>query len=297
MKNAKQFIFFLIFNFLISGIINGHPWKPDHYVIIDTDCGLDDFRAINLMLASSNIRVLAIITSNGVLNAEDGYFKVKDLLRNNYNEGILVGANQNLLSHARDCKAAIDFVWGNENDQYQMDMVLYSDVLNQVFQNCNEKIVFVNMGSLNTINSYLMNNSSQIDQIKEIIWTCNYEKLTESFKLQEKANRRKEKADAEAKQIPNFKNLNIPYYLSQDCKNISIIVIDILNNDKKAETKIDTVKKSGTNFIIEAIICPICGKTIQLNKHWNCFMCKPGDAVHKKAMFDIKKVVEDASWS
>ena len=181
MKNAKQFIFFLIFNFLISGIINGHPWKPDHYVIIDTDCGLDDFRAINLMLASSNIRVLAIITSNGVLNADDGYFKVKDLLRNNYNDGILVGANQNLLSHARDCKAAIDFSWGNENDQYQMDMVLYSDVLNQVFQNCNEKIVFVNMGSLNTINSYLMNNPLQIDQIKEIIWTCNYEKLTESF--------------------------------------------------------------------------------------------------------------------
>ena len=122
-------------------------------------------------------------------------------------------------------------------------------------------------------------------------------KLTESFKLQEKANRLREKADAEAKQIPNFKNLGIPYYMSENCKDISIIVIDILGNDKSAETKINTVKQSGTNFVIETIICPLCNKPIHLNKYWNCFMCNPKDNQHKKVMFDIKKVVEDGSWS
>ena len=177
----KQLIFFLLLNFLISGTTEAHPWKPDHYVVIDTDCGLDDFRAINLMLASSNIRVLAIITSNGVINAKDGYYKVKSLLKYNYHEGIMVGLNPNSKQEVRNCEAAMDFLWGNENYSLQTDQVFYTDILNQVFKNCSEKIIFINMGGLNTFNSYFNGYPEQIEQVKEILWTCNYDNLLESF--------------------------------------------------------------------------------------------------------------------
>ncbi len=177
----KQFVFFLLFSFLISTTIKAHPWKPDHYVIIDTDCGLDDFRAISLMLASANIRVLAIITSNGVVNAKDGYYKVRSLLKDNYHEGVLVGMNASYSQQARNCEAAMSFLWGNENYPIQTDQIFYTDVLNRVFDKCSEKIIFINMGGLNTINSYFNDYPKKIEKVKETIWTCNYDNLLGSF--------------------------------------------------------------------------------------------------------------------
>jgi pyrimidine-specific ribonucleoside hydrolase len=180
----KRFLILLfIFVILLSTTVRAHPWKPDHYVIIDTDCGFDDYRAINLMLSSSNIRVLAIITSNGVVNAQDGYLKVKSLLKQNYQEGILVGVNPNLTQIARNCDAALNFNWA-ETMQNEINQVDYMDVLNQVFDNCTEQVTFINMGGLNTIHSYLENNPIQIEKIKEIVWTCNQENLKGSFNFQ-----------------------------------------------------------------------------------------------------------------
>ncbi|HKL07362.1 MAG TPA: nucleoside hydrolase [Bacteroidales bacterium] len=105
----KKTILTFIFTAFISLTGNSHPWKPEHYVVIDTDCGLDDFRAIRVMLESSNIRILAITVSNGVVNAEDGFNKIKDLLYTTHHEGILVGANNNTESKIIHCKAAKKF--------------------------------------------------------------------------------------------------------------------------------------------------------------------------------------------
>ena len=53
-----------------------HPWKPAHYVIIDTDGGIDDMRAISIMLASPDIRVMGIIASGGARSEERRVGKV-----------------------------------------------------------------------------------------------------------------------------------------------------------------------------------------------------------------------------
>ena len=74
----KRYIIVLI-AFLISLSLFSHPWKPAHYVIIDTDGGIDDIRAINFLLASPNVRVLAITTSSGALSAENAFLKVRSL--------------------------------------------------------------------------------------------------------------------------------------------------------------------------------------------------------------------------
>ena len=69
--------YLLFFFILIAGFsVNAHPWKPKHYVIIDTDGGFDDYRAVNLLLASPDVRVLAIIASDGVLSAVRGSPKI-----------------------------------------------------------------------------------------------------------------------------------------------------------------------------------------------------------------------------
>jgi len=176
----KKCLFLLVLlSFFVE--LSAHPWKPDHYVVIETDCGLDDYRAINLMLVSSNIRVLAIITSNGVINAKDGYCKVKKLLWEYNHEGILVGLNESSDQKDWNCSAAKDFEWGLKLEKQQADFISYEKVLNQVFENSSEKISYINLGGLNTINSYVKKYPNNINKMKEILWTCNFDKIGDSF--------------------------------------------------------------------------------------------------------------------
>jgi hypothetical protein len=54
-KMHKSFLIILLnIVFLFAG---AHPWKPAHYIIIDTDGGMDDLRTLSMLLASPNIRV------------------------------------------------------------------------------------------------------------------------------------------------------------------------------------------------------------------------------------------------
>lgn len=69
-------VFLLLSCILFPLILGAHPWKPSHYVIIDTDGGVDDMKAITLMLASPDIRVLGIIASPGSLTADETYVKI-----------------------------------------------------------------------------------------------------------------------------------------------------------------------------------------------------------------------------
>jgi len=61
-------ILLIIISAIISLSVYSHPWKPGHYVIIDTDGGIDDIRAITMLLASPDVRVLAITISPGALS-------------------------------------------------------------------------------------------------------------------------------------------------------------------------------------------------------------------------------------
>ena len=73
-------------------IISAHSGKPLYRVIIDTDCAVDDLRAITLLLASSKVQVLGITTSDGTVDPVNGQINVKSLLRNYHHEGIPVAS-------------------------------------------------------------------------------------------------------------------------------------------------------------------------------------------------------------
>jgi pyrimidine-specific ribonucleoside hydrolase len=178
----KRILIILINLFLlIPGLLHAHPWKPDHYVIIDTDGGLDDFRAITLMMESPNIRILAITTSNGVLSANEAYKKVKSLMISHYHEGILVGINKSEQQNIKNCKPALEFKWGKKDRVTESKSYTYDKVLNQVFQHCSEKITFVNMGSLNTYKRYFTADVKYLDRLKEVIWTVDAKDIKSSF--------------------------------------------------------------------------------------------------------------------
>src|SRR5664280_2940608 len=104
----------IIISFTFSLTLFSHPWKPSHYVIIDTDAGIDDMRAIAMLLASPDVRVLAITVSPGALSAENAYLKVKSLLNSFWHEGVPVGINRTCDFKSPDFPVALNTLWGDE---------------------------------------------------------------------------------------------------------------------------------------------------------------------------------------
>ena len=142
-------IFLLLHLVFLAFTLGAHPWKSQHYVIVDTDCGLDDFRAICLLLSSPNVRILAITTSDGVIDATNGFYKVKSLLNEMHHEGILVGCNPVQAVKAGACPPAMGMEWGTPL-LTDTELPGAAGIINYVLENTRERITFISLGSLNT---------------------------------------------------------------------------------------------------------------------------------------------------
>lgn len=115
-------------------------------------------------------------------------------------------------------------------------------------------------------------------------------KLMESFKLQMKATRRKIKKDKQDKQLPTFKNLDIPYSQVND-KNIGILVSNIMDvKEKDYTTLVLGTQPKGQTHIISSIRCPVCQKPVPYDERWNSFICEKCD-VHDKKIYEIVKIL------
>ncbi|MBN2481630.1 MAG: nucleoside hydrolase [Bacteroidales bacterium] len=166
MRRFRSIITLLIFALTLSA----HPWKPKYYVIVDTDCGFDDLRALCLMLASPEIRILAITTSSGVLDAGTGYYKVKALLNDLHHEGLLVGASQDTLVKPANCQPAKDLQWGEAVSPVK-EIPSALEIVDFVLSNTIEPVTFVSLGSLNTAGSCLDHSGLFEQRIEKILWS------------------------------------------------------------------------------------------------------------------------------
>ena len=166
----KKVLFWLILALLPVGL-PAHPWKSGHYVIIDTDGGLDDFRAICMLLASPDISVLAITTSNGVLDARTTYHKVKSLLNDLHHQGLPVGCFFNQKAGKNGCIPALDFNWGASPD----DTLPPPDALSlvsQVLDNLKgERIDYLCLGGLSSVHAISQYYKGFHEQVERIVWS------------------------------------------------------------------------------------------------------------------------------
>ncbi len=183
----NRYIFSLLFC-LLSLQLFAHPWKPEHRVIIDTDCGIDDYRAICLLLAATDIRVLGIVTSNGVLDAETGYYKLKSLLIDLHHEGILTGLSSYSPKAVNDCPAAKSFSWGGEQDSTGV-INSARETIEYILMNTDEAIDYICLGSLNTVSNLHKESEIFRERINNIIWSSDEEMNGNNFnyKIDEEA--------------------------------------------------------------------------------------------------------------
>jgi Inosine-uridine preferring nucleoside hydrolase/FmdE, Molybdenum formylmethanofuran dehydrogenase operon len=161
-----------------------HPWKPSHYVIIDTDAGIDDIRAISMLLASPDVRVLAITVSPGALSAENAYLKVKSLLNSFWHEGVPVGINRKCEFKSPDFPAALKAIWGNETG---IDVINAPDcisVIKGILNAETTKVSFICLGGLSTVSLAAREIPAFRQQVKEIIWSSDGSNDKKSFNYQ-----------------------------------------------------------------------------------------------------------------
>jgi pyrimidine-specific ribonucleoside hydrolase len=168
----KSLILLTLFLAVLSAKIDAHSGKPSYYVIVDTDCAIDDLRAITLLLASSDVAVLGITTSDGTLNPYEGYKKVESLLRGFYHEGIPVAAGETVVEEPpawRDMNRRV--LWGDEEaaDTSYSEMAAADFIIESVASQ-KDHITVICLGGLTNIARALKRDSSIKQKIERIIW-------------------------------------------------------------------------------------------------------------------------------
>src|SRR5450759_1032267 len=117
---AIRIIFILISILLFSQTIWSQPLpvKLKHTIIIDTDCAIDDMRAICLLLSRPEITIKAILLSDGSLSPIEGAGKVTSLLKEFNITNIPVACGvllKGVNPPWREFNRQIN--WGNESDK------------------------------------------------------------------------------------------------------------------------------------------------------------------------------------
>jgi pyrimidine-specific ribonucleoside hydrolase len=177
-------IFFIIICISLNLTLFSHPWKPSHYVIIDTDAGIDDIRAIAMLLASPDVRVLAITVSPGALSAENAYLKVKSLLNSFWHEGVPVGINRKCEFKSPDFPVALNALWGNEVGIDILNIPDCVSVIKGVLSAETTKVSFICLGGMSTVSLAMKEIPVFRQQVKEIVWSSDGSNDKKSFNYQ-----------------------------------------------------------------------------------------------------------------
>ncbi len=157
---------------LLSLAGSGHPWKPSHYVIADTDGGIDDMRTLAMLLASPDVRLLAVTVSPGALTADMAYVKVKSLLNSFHHEGIPVGINRLGSFRSPEFQVALAAVWGSEKGIDASSAPDFADVIKEMITAEKTRISFICLGSMSSAYNSLRSIPEFSTQVKDFIWSA-----------------------------------------------------------------------------------------------------------------------------
>ncbi len=167
----KEVAVFLLFVFLtVNARTQPLPVKLKHTVIIDTDCAIDDMRAISLLLSRPEITIEAILLSDGSLPPAEGLKKVRSLLHAFHRDSIPI-ASGNMLKEVNPPWRGFNrqISWGNENSNRTADLQAV-DCLNEKLTKTKERIILVCMGPLTNVANLINADKTHLSKIERVIW-------------------------------------------------------------------------------------------------------------------------------
>ena len=150
-------------------------FKARYHVVVDTDGGVDDFRALCMMLASPEIEIMAITVVDGVLTPEETAGKVRSLLQHFGHEGIPVGLGveneHKPVGKAGTCGLASRMQWGTS--QWQPPSVVLPEAVDLLLKSVRLEdmpVDIVAMGPLTNISSALKQHPSLAGEVRALYW-------------------------------------------------------------------------------------------------------------------------------
>ena len=149
-------------------------FKARYHVIVDTDGGIDDFRAICMMLASPEIEIIAITAVDGILPPEETARRVRSLLREFGHEGIPVGMGRSLpgkTGNREKFAMAYSVRWTGE--EFSSPAGTLPDATALILENIELEdmpVDIIALGPLTNLASVQRENTRIPDQVRRIYW-------------------------------------------------------------------------------------------------------------------------------
>jgi inosine-uridine nucleoside N-ribohydrolase/formylmethanofuran dehydrogenase subunit E len=224
------------------------PVQLKHTIIIDTDCAIDDMRAISLLLSRPEITIKAILVSDGSLPPGEGVIKMHSLLKEFNLDNIPVAGGEPLKGVNppwREFNRKIS--WGKDTD-FMLTASDAADCLIENLRNSDEKVILVCLGPLTNIAQFIIKEPGLASKVERIIWYNDSVKSLQGF------NYECDKSSADI--VFNFKNrIDVISNLQKDksffdsslyvvCKNSNTRLANVLKNVFSQPLVIEKLKQN-----------------------------------------------------
>ena len=150
-------------------------------LIIDTDCGVDDFRALTYFLASRDFNINAITSVDGVFSPNEGANYISQLLIKYRHEGIPVGEGINHKASKEYRNHAIN-QWNKLfPNKTKHIFPAASDIMFSALINNRKQTIIVAMGPLSNIADLLKNQPDISQKIEMILWYSRFSDVPDGY--------------------------------------------------------------------------------------------------------------------
>ncbi len=174
MKLVRILFFLLISALIFINPVHSHK-RALYDIIIDTDCGVDDFRSMTYFLASRDFNINAITSVDGVFATQEGANYISMLLDKYQHQGIPVGqgrennSDKKYRSHA---KPQWDRIFPRPSNKTFPDAV---EIMFTALKNSRKTTILVAMGPLTNTADLLRKHPEILPKIEMIFWYSGFD--------------------------------------------------------------------------------------------------------------------------
>ncbi|MDD4150922.1 MAG: nucleoside hydrolase [Bacteroidales bacterium] len=181
----KTIFIFFILTFCFSGLETFAHKRAKYNIVIDTDGGVDDLRAMTYFMASREFNINAITSVDGVLPTTLAADYITELCRLFKHEGIRVGQGNESGASKKYYEHALP-VWRNlfptiqKNQHYDAEKLLTNAI---EFEN--KRTIVIAMGPLTNIAAVLKKNPNLCPKVETILWYADYDEAPKGYNYEQ----------------------------------------------------------------------------------------------------------------
>lgn len=157
-----------------------HSGKARFHVLIETDGGLDDLRAISLLLASKEVEVIGFFCTDGVLSPEQNAARLRSMLQIYHHEGIPIGYAEAFLNDPPSLRERVrKLKW--EEDPEPPGSGPDDNFLSRTIRTEEEPVTYVCLASLRALDGLSENDPAAWANIDRVLWFDISENIASGF--------------------------------------------------------------------------------------------------------------------